>query len=511
MKIYIRKLYSFLIVFIAVVFLFPAACSSGGGDNGDDPPVDNPVKGEMTAATAAKIFDYTAEAGSIKITLFKDTAELNIYLGGSASLVLNTIGGRPVSVIEAGAFKPSASGGQAATLPAGVSSVKLPETLTGIAEDSFEGAGITQLFVPQAAAVAIGSSALAALAANSGAAITTVSSGSILVADDVDMAKIGVNPAWPLDGNYVLTANLTLNNWMPIGAGVGAFTGTFDGNGKTITLNGFDSAAETTPTTVVEEFYGSRTFILGGLFAYTGSSAVIKNFTINLTNLGTDLLPLNMKSVGGVAGFAHGTILNIAVTGAVVVSRSSGEALGGGIAGIIERGSITDSYSTATITIMSETQKTFAGGIVGNQHTKSSVTRCYASGTIAATSFDSKEAFSGGITGALDWSGGTDITINSCVALNPSVSSFSSFFPCRIAHSWPSLTTGSNYGNSAMSGGTWGSNATGSDGADVALSATEDQSWWTDTAGWTIGVSGSETSPWVWDSANSRPKLWFEP
>ncbi|MDR1625148.1 MAG: hypothetical protein LBT33_01290, partial [Spirochaetia bacterium] len=81
----------------------------------------------------------------------------------------------------------------------------------------------------------------------------------------------------------------------------------------------------------------------------------------------------------------------------------------------------------------------------------------------------------------------------------------------RIANSPISLTTGSNYGNYDMTGGTWISNATGTDGADVTLSTAANKNWWTGTAGWTIGAPGSETSPWVWDSANSRPKLWFEP
>ncbi|GAE16409.1 hypothetical protein JCM6292_2833 [Bacteroides pyogenes JCM 6292] len=46
-----------------------------------------------------------------------------------------------------------------------------------------------------------------------------------------------------LSGSYILMNDLTLDGWMPIGRmdkdGETGFSGTFDGNGRTITLNSF--------------------------------------------------------------------------------------------------------------------------------------------------------------------------------------------------------------------------------------------------------------------------------
>ena len=53
-----------------------------------------------------------------------------------------------------------------------------------------------------------------------------------------------------LSDNYVLMNDLTLDNWMPIGRhydkdGQG-FSGTFDGNGHTITITGFQNSFDNT-------------------------------------------------------------------------------------------------------------------------------------------------------------------------------------------------------------------------------------------------------------------------
>jgi hypothetical protein len=50
-----------------------------------------------------------------------------------------------------------------------------------------------------------------------------------------DLAKIGVDPGYPPDGDYVLTASITVSNWKPLGTFDAPFTGTFDGGGHTIT------------------------------------------------------------------------------------------------------------------------------------------------------------------------------------------------------------------------------------------------------------------------------------
>jgi hypothetical protein len=58
-----------------------------------------------------------------------------------------------------------------------------------------------------------------------------------------ELAKIGVDDSYPLDGKYKITAGLTLSDWVPIGTLAEPFAGIIDENNQTITLQGFDSAA----------------------------------------------------------------------------------------------------------------------------------------------------------------------------------------------------------------------------------------------------------------------------
>ena len=67
---------------------------------------------------------------------------------------------------------------------------------------------------------------------------------TINIASAADLAKIGVEPSHPLDGDYLVTNDIALSGqWTPIAPVVlddgvpildYKFTGTFDGNGKTI-------------------------------------------------------------------------------------------------------------------------------------------------------------------------------------------------------------------------------------------------------------------------------------
>ncbi|MDR0487197.1 MAG: hypothetical protein LBG91_03005, partial [Treponema sp.] len=66
---------------------------------------------------------------------------------------------------------------------------------------------------------------------------------AIFINSPADMANIGVVETHPLTGTYVLTGDITLENWTPIGDAANPFYGVFDGNGKTITLTGFANAA----------------------------------------------------------------------------------------------------------------------------------------------------------------------------------------------------------------------------------------------------------------------------
>ncbi len=115
--------------------------------------------------------------------------------------------------------------------------------------------------------------------------------GVIPIASASDLAKIGKDAGYPMDGDYVLTADLDLSgagSWTPIGGACGpeyalvsgerVFSGTFDGagyviDGLTIQYNGSSSGQSKN---------------VSGLFAMIGSDtasdyAEVKN--INFTNV----------------------------------------------------------------------------------------------------------------------------------------------------------------------------------------------------------------------------------
>ena len=62
-------------------------------------------------------------------------------------------------------------------------------------------------------------------------------SGTIEISSAEELKEIGSGSAgYPLDGNYILTAGIDLENtpWTPIGTQYPCFTGTFDGQGHAI-------------------------------------------------------------------------------------------------------------------------------------------------------------------------------------------------------------------------------------------------------------------------------------
>jgi hypothetical protein len=101
--------------------------------------------------------------------------------------------------------------------------------------------------------------------------VTRLGPSVISVNSAEDLAKIGRDPAWPAAGSYKLAADITLENWVPVGADkAGAFTGNFDGDDKKITLKSFDESV----------FLDKRTHL--GVFGYVRGSADSKALIKNL-------------------------------------------------------------------------------------------------------------------------------------------------------------------------------------------------------------------------------------
>ena len=182
-----------------------------------------------------------------------------------------------------------------------------------------------------------------------------------------------VNEEWKLGINITLTADIDLKgiDWTPIGKDNNkAYTGTFDGGGKTIT-----------GLTVT----GSNKY--AGLFGRIGSGGTVKNVVLEGVQITSDN---SSGYAGGVAGNSFGgTIENCSVSGSV-----SGSFSVGGVVGYQFGGSITGCSSSASV---KGTQR--AGGVAGTTNSGATLTACYATGDVTVKNDGTSYAWAGGIVG----------------------------------------------------------------------------------------------------------------
>ena len=196
-----------------------------------------------------------------------------------------------------------------------------------------------------------------------------------------------VNEEWKLDINITLTDDIDLKgiDWTPIGIDYNhQYTGTFDGNGKTIT-----------GLTV------TRSDQYAGLFGRIGTGGKVMNVTLENVQITSDN---SSGYVGGVAGWSYGTIENCSVSGSVSGSGSDGStgSTAGGVVGSQAGGSITGCSSSATVKGMSN-----VGGIAGETNSGASLTGCYATGDVSVENNTTNNANAGGVVG---YNGGGTLT-----------------------------------------------------------------------------------------------------
>jgi type II secretion system protein G len=174
-----------------------------------------------------------------------------------------------------------------------------------------------------------------------------------------ELASIGNDPNYPLDGNYIVMANISLSgyvDWAPIGNKASPFTGTFDGNNYIISnLTIGDSSS------------------YKGLFGYTSEEAKIVDVglqNVDITNA--------YQYIGGLVGRNYGTIENCYTTGKVSGSSNY-------IGGLVGRnyGTITDCYATGSVSGNND----YTGGLVGYNSTGCTIENCYATGEVTGVEF----------------------------------------------------------------------------------------------------------------------------
>lgn len=198
-------------------------------------------------------------------------------------------------------------------------------------------------------------------------------SASYKLGVDIDLTE-----AFTAVGGYY-TGQWGSSGFVSIGSAASNFTGSFNGQGHTITGLTINRAA----TDYV------------GLFGYT-NGATISNVALSGGSItGND-------GVGALIGYMTGGSVSSVSASATVSGMSTGEANTGGLIGTVDGGSVSDSSSSGTVTGAGYQ----VGGLVGYLTSGGTITRSYATGNVTGTG---GYGYIGGLVGANGYSsiGGT--------------------------------------------------------------------------------------------------------
>lgn len=189
-----------------------------------------------------------------------------------------------------------------------------------------------------------------------------------------------------------LLADVTVSDWsVP-----GTFNGTFDGNGKTLTI------------TSVKEFYSEKDTSTGETKTYSGFLGILGGTVKSLIIKNSAFGSTACDYAGAVAGKINsGTVDSVNVERTTVTAKNSA----GMIAGYNELGDIKNCYAGGNATLTTVTSSLSAGGITGQNN--GYITGCTVDAiTISAGS----NGYAGGITGI------NSESISSCKLYTPNAS-----------------------------------------------------------------------------------------
>ena len=325
------------------------------------------------------------------------------------------------------------------------------------------------------------------------------------------LAKVGSGTdGWTLSAHYKQTANIDIggiNNWTPIGTEATPFTGTYDGDGKTISnLKINDSGNDNKGlfgyiNGVVKNVRMNTVVItgknrIGGVAGQIIGGTVQNCYVVNINIEGNDI-------VGGVAGgnSGNGNIINCYATGRIIGNSTIGGLVGvnaatvqncyavvnisgGDVGGVVgqNNGTLQNCYATGNA------EGSWAGGVAGGN--SGTLQFCYTTGGVDGT-------WAGGGVAGRNMGG----TISNCVALNYKVHGN---FGGRVIESGRG-TLSNNYARE--SGMTIGvdltpSDASGIHGEDATAANTHggnSGTWWSSTAGFssTLWSFSNGRLPWL--------------
>lgn len=194
-----------------------------------------------------------------------------------------------------------------------------------------------------------------------------------------------------MNAKFVVTEDIDLSvetNFTPIGRGYHPFTGSFDGNGFTIsnlTINSseaseiglfgyvYDGCELMNIKLVDVNVVGSASLYLGALVGYVNEGVTITNCSAIGNLVGGSLSP-----IGGLVGVNHGGVLNNCFASGTVTGGDNAKL--GGLAGINRSsGSINESYADVDVFCGNVVQ---AGGLVGFNYNYAIISNCFATGLV---------------------------------------------------------------------------------------------------------------------------------
>lgn len=226
--------------------------------------------------------------------------------------------------------------------------------------------------------------------------VVTVADGTVskpfLIRNAQELSEIGTVSSRPLSAHYKQVNDIDLSkisNWTPIASSVSnPFTGTYDGNYKTIynlTIN------------------NSTTSNYSGLFGYVGTGASVYKLYLKDVNITS-----SAHYVGSVAGYCNGNIERVEVVDAIInqtttdTVSSDGTGLGG-IVGAISRNSANTKLNRVSFfgtlrktgSVIGLTDHSNIGGLVG----KNSGATIYNSYAIVNIYSNGDNSYAGGLVG----------------------------------------------------------------------------------------------------------------
>lgn len=220
--------------------------------------------------------------------------------------------------------------------------------------------------------------------------------GEIEISTVEQLMKIGRDPAYPLNGNYLLTSDLDLKGhvWYPIGNPDGretkSFSGTFDGGGHRI--SNMTSGSEKKALCHTDDGWGMFASLSG-----TVRNLILENtyFNVYAEYDLSDGVPEGYNGVGAVAGYiGNGALIEkIAVVNATVSDLGSRQSRVGGIVGSVSGsgGTVRDCLFYGTVLgsfgyidkLDNFNTRCAVGGIIGSATDRGTAERCLVVGTVS--------------------------------------------------------------------------------------------------------------------------------